>query len=163
MADELARCRTTGAAVGTYEPATGLPATPSLLIEALSSFQTTDFRVLFLQPLNHLLSRRQTSLWRKAGLIFTAVARALLAWPLTLLHQRQAYYWISLAELHNRYMDEVIVPWVEEIAHAVQVETDARRIATISTGNVDLESHRGQVECLLALRCNASAVLAVLL
>ena len=167
MADGLSYCITTKTAVCTDEPATGvsrLPATPSLLIEALSSFQTTNFRILLRQLLNegNLLNRRQTSLWRKAGLIFAAVARALYAWPLIRL-SRRAYYWISLAELHNRYMDEVIVPWVEEIACAMREGTDARRIATTSADNVEMESHRGQVECLLALRCNASAVLAVLL
>jgi len=165
--DGLACCNTTETAVRTDEPATGLsrlPAIPSLLIEALSSFQTTNFWVLLLQPLNegHVLNRRKTPLWRKAGLIFTAVARALFAWPLIRLHRRQAYYWISLAELHNRYMDEVIFPWLEEIDCAVREETDPRRIATASTGNVDIESHRRQVDCLLALRCNASAVLSVL-
>ena len=120
---------------------------------------------MLLQPLNegHLLNRRHTSLWRKAGLIFAAAARALFVWPLILLHRRQAYYWISLAELHNRYMDEVIAPWVEEISCAVREETDARRIATTSVENVGMESDRGQVESLLALRCNVSAVLAVLL
>jgi len=164
-------CRSpTETAVGTDGPATGvshIPATPSLPIEALSSFQTTNFRVLLLQPLyeGHFLIRRQTSLWRKTGLIFATVAnvaRALFAWPLILLHRRQAYYWISLAELHNRYMDEVIVPWVEEITHAVREETDARRIATMSAECVSMQSRHGQVEYLLALRCNASAVLAVL-
>ena len=170
VVDGLAYCSTTETGVCTDEPATGvsrLPATPPLLIEALSSFQTRDFRVLLLQPLHegHLLNRQQTSLWRKAGLIFASVVRALFAWPLILLHRRQAYYWVSLAELHNRYMDEVIVPWVEKIASVVRERTDARRIATTSAENVGvgMESHRGQVESLLALRCNVSAVLAVLL
>jgi hypothetical protein len=145
VADGLAHRNTTETAVGTDEPATGvsrLPATPSLPIEALSSFQTTDFSCFVAAtPLRgSFTERRQTSLWRKTGLIFTAVARALFAWPLILLHRRQAYYWISLAELHNRYMDEVIVPWVEEIACAVREETDARRIATTSAENVGMES-----------------------
>jgi len=59
-------------------------------------------------------------------------------------------------------MNEVIVPWVEEIACAAREETNARRIATTSAENVSMQSRRGQVECLLALRCNTSAVLAVL-
>jgi len=163
VANGLSYCSTSKPAVCTDEPATGvsrLPATPSLLIEALSSFQTTNFRILLLQPLNEgkLLNQRQTPLWRKAGLIFAAVPRALFAWPLIRL-SRRAYYWISLAELHNRYMDEAIVPWVKEIACAVREGRDARR----SADNVDTEGHRRQVECLLALRCNVSAVLAVLL
>ena len=168
MADGLVQCSATETAVGAGDPATGvppLPATPSLHIEALSSFQTRDFRILLLQPLNEgrLLIRRQTSLWRKARLIFAAVARALFVWPLIMLHRRQAYYLISLDELHNRYMDVAIVPWVEEIAGAVKEETDARRVATTPTETVGMESHRGQVERLLALRCNTLAVLAVLL
>ena len=62
-------------------------------------------------------------------------------------------------------MDEVIVPWVERIASVVREQTGARRIATTSAENVGLgmESHRVQVESLLALRCNISAVLALLL
>jgi hypothetical protein len=168
VADGLAHCNTTETTVCTDEPVTGvscLPATPSIPIEALSSFQTTDFWILLLQPLDegNLPNWRQTSLWQKAGLIFAAVARALFTWPLIRLHWRQAYYWISLAELHNRYMDEVIVPWVEEIACAVTEETGTRRIATTSVEGVDMGSHREQVKCLLALRCNVSAVVAVLL
>jgi len=170
LADGSAYSGPTETAVDTGEPAAGvprIPATACLPIEALSSFQTTDLRVLLLQPFyeGHFLIRRQTSLWRKTGLIFTTVAnvaRALFAWPLILLHRRQAYYWISLAELHNRYMDEAIVPWVEEITCAAREGTDARRIATTSAENVSMQNRRGQVECLLALRCNASAVLAVL-
>jgi len=164
--DDSAYGSPTETAVGTDEPATGihrLPPTPSLPIEALSSFQTTLFQVLWNALLPQALYERQTSLWRKAGLIFTAPVRVLFASLSILLHRHQAYYWISPAELHNRYMDEVIVPWVEETAHVVRQQTVARRMATTSAENVEIESHRGQVECLLALRCNVSAVLAVLL
>ncbi len=38
-------------------------------------------------------------------------------------------------------MDEVIVPWVEEIVSSVREEPDARRIATISAENVGTEGH----------------------
>lgn len=59
-------------------------------------------------------------------------------------------------------MDEVIAPWVEEMACVVREQTDAHRIATTSAEDVGEESHGGHLECLLAFRCNASAVLAVL-
>jgi hypothetical protein len=137
--------------------------TPSFPLEALSSFQATFLQVFWFTLLPQALYERQTSLWRKAGLILTAPVRVIFASLLSLLHQRRAYYRVSLAELHNRFMDEVIVPWVEEIVCVVRQRTDARRMATTSAENVEMESHRGQVECLLALRCNTSAVLAVLL
>lgn len=155
----------TETAVVIHGHATGVsrfPTTPALPIEALSSFRTTKFRALYLQPLSegHLLIRRQTSLWRKMSLVVAALARALF-WPFILLYRRQGYYWVSLAELHDTYMDEAIVPWVNEMARVVRENTNPRRIAT--TVNVDMESRHGQVERLLALRCNVFAVLAVLL
>ena len=59
-------------------------------------------------------------------------------------------------------MDEVIFPWVEEIACVVREQTDAHRIVTISTEDVGKESHEEHLECLLAFRCHASAVSAVI-
>lgn len=165
VADDSAYRSLTESAIGIHEHATGVshfPATLALPMEALSSFQTTKFRALYLQPLyeGRSLIRRKTSLWRKTSLVIAALARAFV-WPFILLHRHQGYYWISLAELHNTYMDEVIVPWVDEIARVVREETGPRRIAT--TVNVGIESRHRQVERLLALRCNVSAVLAVLL
>jgi hypothetical protein len=159
----------TETAVGTNEPSTGsrFPATPALAIEALSSFRTMDLRVLLLQPLHegHLLVRQQKSLWRKTGLTLAVIARALFGWPLILLHHRGAYYWISLAKLHDRYMTEVIIPWVDEIGRAMELlreETVPRRIATAPAEDVSTESRHRQVGRSLALYCNTCAMLAVL-
>jgi len=168
VADDLAYRSLTETAAGTDERATGvfdLPASSALPIEALSSFQATTLRILLLQHFyqDHLQIRRQTSPWRKIGLLFALVARAFLGWPLVLLHRRQAYYWISLVELHTRYMDEVVVPWVDEIGRRLSNKSDLRCIAAKSTEFVDTESRRGQVERLFALRCTSSAVLAALL
>ena len=168
MADDLAYRSLTETVAGTDERATGvfnLPASPALPIEALSSFQATTLRILLLQHLyqDHLQIRRQTSPWRKMGVFFAVVARAFLGWPLVLLHRRQAYYWISLVELHIRYMDEVVVPWVNEIGRRLSNKSDLRCIAATSAESVGIESHRGPVERLLALRCNSFAVLAALL
>lgn len=166
MADHLTYPSLTETAVGPGEHATGgfcLPATPTLPIEALSMFQTKNPRVLLLQPLHegYLRIRRQTTLWQKVRAT-GAVARMLIVWPIILLYRRQAYYWISLAEIHTRYLEEVIVPWVNDIGHTAREGTDPRCIATTSVEKVRIESRREQVDRLLALRCNVAAVLAVL-
>ena len=153
--------------VGTDEHTTGgfrLPATLALPIEALSMFQTKTPTVLMLQLIRegYFRIRRQKTMWQKIQAT-GAVARVVMIKPLVLLfHSSKAYYLISLAELHNRYMDVVIVPWVKGMGLAVGEETAPRCIPTTPAEEVHIESRREQIERLLALRCNAVAVAAVL-
>lgn len=171
LADDLIHHDSTDAAA---DPDTTVADTISLLpttsaslpIESLSSFKVSDLRVLVLQPFHErpFPTQHPPPLWRRTGLAVVAFARSLFGLPSVLVHRRRGYYKISLAALGNRYMSEVIAPWVEEmgrVAEEILRETgDISRVVAPSE-TLGPESLR-QLERLVALRCNISAVLAVL-
>ena len=145
-----------------------LPTTSaSLSIDSLSSFKVLGLRVLVLQPFHErsFATQRAGSLWGRAGLAMAAFARALFGLPSILVHRRQGYYKLSLAQLSDRFTSEVIVPWLEEttrVAERLLMEkADIKRAVTSSSEILDPETRR-QLVLLVALRCNISAVLAVL-
>ena len=139
-----------------------LPTTSaSLPIESLSSFEVSDLRVLVLHPFHerYFPTQRAPSLWRRTGLAIAAFARALFGLPSILVHRRQGYYKLSLAQLSDRFTSEVIVPWLEETARVA--ERLLMEKADNKASSSDPETRR-QLGSLIALRCNISAVLAVL-
>lgn len=147
------------------DTASRLPTTSaSLPIESLSSFKVSNLRVLVLQPFHErfLPTQDPPPLWRRTGLAIAAFARALFALPSALVHRRQGYYQLSLAALHDRIISEVIAPWVEEMGRVVEGlsrgQADINRVVASSETSETLR----QLGSLVALRCNISAVLAVL-
>lgn len=142
-----------------------LPTTSaSLSIESLSSFKVSNPRVSVLQPFHErfLPTQDPLPLWRRTGLAIAAFARALFALPSVLVHRRQGYYQLSLAALHDRFMSEIIAPWVEEMGRVAEglsrEQTDINRVVASSETSEALR----QLGPLVALRCNISAMLAVL-
>ena len=145
-----------------------LPTTSaSLPIESLSSFKVSDLRVLVLQPFyeRSLSIQHAPSLWRRTTLGIAAFARALLGLPSILIHHREGYYRLSLAALCDRFASEVIAPWVEEMTRIAEgllrERADVNRTVAPSSETLYPETVP-QLESLIALRCNVSAVLAVL-
>ena len=142
-------------------------ASASLPIESLSSFKVSDLRVLVLQPFHErsFPTQRAPSLWRRTGLVVAAFARALFGLPSILVHRRQGYYKLSLAQMSDRFISEVIVPWLEETARVAErllmEKADNKHAVASSSEILDPETRR-QLVTLVALRCNISAVLAVL-
>lgn len=144
-----------------------LPTTSAFLpIDSLSSFKVSDLRVLVLQPFHErsFPTQRAPSLWRRAGLAIAAFARALFGLPSILFHRRQGYYKLSLTQLCDEFMSEVISPWLEEMGRVAEEclmeKADVNRVAAVSE-TLNLETRR-QLGSLVALRCNISAVLVVL-
>ena len=145
-----------------------LPTTSaSLPIESLSSFKVSELRVLMLHPFyeRSFPTQRVPSLWRRTGLAIAAFARALFGLPSILVHRRQGYYKLSLAQLSDRFTSEIIVPWLEETARVAErllmEKADIKRVMASSSEIPDPETRR-QLGPLVALRCNISAVMAVL-
>lgn len=142
-------------------------ASASLPIESLSSFKVSDLRVLVLQPFHErsFPTQRALSLWRRTGLAIAAFARALFGLPYILVHRRQGYYKLSLAQVSDKFTSDVIVPWLEEIAPVAErllmEGADHKRVMESSSEMLDPATRR-QLRSLVALRCNISAVLAVL-
>lgn len=145
-----------------------LPTTSaSLPIESLSSFKVSNLRDLVLQPFHELSfpTQRAPSLWRRMGLAIAAFARAFFSLPSVLVHRRQGYYKLSLAQLSDKFTSEVIVPWLEEVGRVAErlltEEADTKHAVAPSSETLDAETRR-RLGPLIALRCNISAVLAVL-
>ncbi len=145
-----------------------LPTTSaSLPIESFSSFKVLELRVLVLQPFHErsFATQRAPSLLRRTGLAMAAFARALFGLPSILVHRRQGYYKLSLAQMSDRFISEVIVPWLEETARVAErllmEKADNKHAVASSSEILDPETRR-QLVTLVALRCNISAVLAVL-
>lgn len=145
-----------------------LPTTSaSLPIESLSSFRVLELRVLVLQPFHERSSatQRAPSLWWKPGLAIAAFARMLFGLPSILAHRRQGYYKLSLAQLSDRFISEVIVPWLEETARVAErllMEKADIKLAVAPSSEIPDPETRHQLVSLVALRCNISAMLAVL-
>jgi len=110
-------------------------------------------------------TQRPPSLWRKTGLVITAFVRALFGLPAVLVRRRQGYYRLSLAQIRDRFTSEVIAPWLEEMGRVAEgllmerVDVNHEGVSSLKT--LDPET-RHQLRSLVALRCNLSAVLAVL-
>jgi len=145
-----------------------LPTTSALLpIESLSSFKVSDLRVLTLHPFyeHSFPTQRPPSLWRKTGLVIVAFVRALFGLPSVLIRRRQGYYRLSLAQIRDRFTSEVIAPWLEEMGRVAEgllmEKADINHEVASSSVVLDTET-RLQLGSLVALRCNISAVLAVL-
>lgn len=146
-----------------------LPTTSAFLpIESLSSFRVSDLRVLVLQPFyeRSFPTQRPLSLWRRTGLAIAAFARALFGLPFVLVHRRQGYYRLSLAQIRDRFTSEVIAPWLQEMGRVAEglltENADISHAVESSSEALDPETRRRQLGSLVALRCNISAVLAVL-
>lgn len=144
-----------------------LPTTSALLpIDSLSSFKVSDLRVLVLQPFHEpfFSTQHAPSLWRRTGLVIAAFARALFGLPSVLFNHRQGFYKLSLVQLHDVFMSELVSPWLEEmsrVAEGLSVEkADIDRVVAVS--EILSPEARHQLESLVALRCNISAVVAVL-
>ena len=145
-----------------------LPTTSAFLpIESLSSFKVSDLRILVLQPFYERTfpTHRPPSLWRRTSLAIAAFARAIFGLPSVLVHRRHGYYRLSLAQIRDTFTSEVIAPWLEEmgrVAEGLLVETtDINHAVAPSLEILDPET-RHKLGSLVALRCNISAVLAVL-
>ena len=145
-----------------------LPTTSAFLpIESLSSFKVSDLRTLVLQPFHErlLATRSVPSLWRRTGLAIAAFVRALFDLPSVLVHRRQGYYKLSLVQLCERFTSEVIDPWLKEmgrVAEGLSMEGAViNRPVAFSSEMLNPET-RHRLGSLVALRCNVSAVLAVL-
>lgn len=99
------------------------------------------------------------------GQAIAAFARALFGLPSVLVHRRQGYYKLSLAQLRHIFTSEVIAPWLEDmgrVAEGLLIEkADVNRAVVSSSEILDSET-RHQLEALVAMRCNISAVLTVL-
>lgn len=135
-------------------------------MESLSPFKVSDLRVLVLHPIHERSFRTQyvPSLWRRTGLAIAAFAHALFGLPSVLLHRRQGYYKLSLAQLRNSFASEVITPWLEDmgrVAEGLLMEKAIIKRGVASSEILDPET-RHQLGLLVAMRCNISAVLAVL-
>ena len=142
-----------------------LPTTSAFLpIDSLSSFKVSDLRTLVLQPFHERLLATQLvpSLWRRTGLAIAVFVRALFGLPSVLVHRRQGYYKLSLAQLCDRFTSEVIAPWLKEMGRVAEgllmEEAVINRPVASSSEILNSETPRQ----LVALRCNVSAVLAVL-
>ena len=149
------------------ETTSRLPTTSALLpIESLSSFKVSNLRGLVLQPFHErsFQTQHRPALWRRTGLAIAAFARALFGLPSVLVHRRRGYYKLSLAALRDRFTSEVFAPWVEEmgrVAEGLRREKADVNHVVVSLEAMDPETLR-QLGPLVALRCNISAVLAVL-
>src|SRR5258708_10007768 len=92
-----------------------------------------------------ILNFLQQALW----LLNELVARVATLPPTDLVRRlHREYYWLSLANLHDRYMAEVIVPWIDEIGRAMESsreETNSRHMTTASGEEVGKE-HRRHLE-----------------
>ena len=99
------------------------------------------------------------------GLAIAAFAHALFGLPSVLVHRRQGYYKLSLAQLRHRFTSEVIAPWLEDmgrVAEGLLMEKSDVNRAVASSSEVPNPETRHQLEALVAMRCNISAVSAVL-
>ena len=145
-----------------------LPTTSAFLpIESFSSFEVSDLRTLVLQLFHERLLAAQSvpSLWRRTGLAIATFVRVLFGLPSILVHRRQGYYKVSLTQLCDRLTSEVIAPWLKEmgrVAAGLLMEEEAINRPVAFLSEILNPETRHQLGSLVALRCNVSAMVAVL-